>query len=201
MDPATLMLVAGATQAVGAIAAGNAQAAQYDSQAAAARYNADMQRRQAEAASQQAGMREDLQRRQARQVFGRQIAAGAQSGVNVTTGSAADLFRSSLYDAEMDALNIRYDGELNRVGLLNQASLSDWEGQVAKVNSKTARRAGYLNAAASLTGAASGAYGMKGAPAGGSTSYSLARGTGGAGLRAGGGTGLRAGSGSPGLRY
>jgi hypothetical protein len=162
-DPVTLMLVAGATQAVGAIAAGNAQAAQYDAQAQAAAWNADMQRQQASATAQQTSAREDLQRKQARQVFGRQIAAGAESGVNITTGSAADLFRSSLYDAEMDALNIRYEGELNRVGLLNQASLSDWEGKVAKVNSKSAQKAGYLNAATALAGsaAAAGAYGAK----------------------------------------
>jgi hypothetical protein len=158
------MLVAGATQAVGAIASGNAQAAQYDAQAQAARYNADMQRRQAETVGQQNAAREDLQRKQARQVFGRQIAAGAQSGVNITTGSASDLFRQSLYDAEMDALNIRDEGELNRVGMLNQANLSDWEGQVARKNSKTAQRSGYLNAAVALAGSAAGAYGMKGAP-------------------------------------
>ena len=194
-DPVTLMMVAGATQAVGAIAQGNAQAAQFDSQAAAARYNANIQRQQAEAAAQQAGMREELQRRQARQVMGRQVAAGAQSGVNITTGTAADVFRQSLYDAEMDALNIRYEGELNRVGLLNQASLSDWEAGVAKRNSKTAQRAGYLSAATALVGSAAGAYGMKGAAAGGGSSFSLSSGSSGLGLRQGGGLGLRQGGG------
>lgn len=194
-DPVTLMMVAGATQAVGAIAQGNAQAAQFDSQAAAARYNANIQRQQAEAAAQQAGMREELQRRQARQVMGRQVAAGAQSGVNITTGTAADVFRQSLYDAEMDALNIRYEGELNRVGLLNQASLSDWEASVAKRNSKTAQRAGYLSAATALVGSAAGAYGMKGASAGGGSSFSLSSGSSGLGLRQGGGLGLRQGGG------
>jgi hypothetical protein len=189
-----LTMIAGGMQAVGAIAAGNAQAAQYDAQAQAARYNADMQRQQASATAQQTSAREDLQRKQARQVFGRQIAAGAESGVNITTGSAADLFRSSLYDAEMDALNIRYEGELNRVGLLNQASLSDWEGRVAKANSKSAQRAGYLNAATALAGSAAGAYGKTGAPGGGSTNYSLARGSS-SGLTAGGGYGLKAGGG------
>ena len=197
MDPVTLMLVAGATQAVGAIAQGNAQAAQYDAQAQAARFNADQQRRQAEAVGQQTAAREDLQRRQARQVFGRQIAAGAQSGVNITTGSASDMFRSSLMDAEMDALNIRYDGEMNRIGLLNQANVSDWEGSVAKVNAKTAQRAGYLNAAVALTGAAAGAYGAKGATAGAGAKGGTAAGT---GLKAGGGTGLKPGGGT-GLRY
>jgi hypothetical protein len=202
MDPVTLMLVAGATQAVGAIAQGNAQAAQYDAQAQAARFNADQQRRQAEAVGQQTAAREDIQRRQARQVFGRQIAAGAQSGVNITTGSASDMFRSSLMDAEMDALNIRYDGEMNRIGLLNQANVSDWEGSVAKVNSKTAQRAGYLNAAVALTGAAAGAYGAKGATAGGGTGVSLAKAPTATGARMGTGTtGLRVGSGTTGLRY
>jgi hypothetical protein len=198
MDPVTLMLVAGATQAVGAISQGNAQAAQYDAQAQAANYNAAIQRQQAEQVGQQAAAREDLQRKQARQVFGRQIAAGAQSGVNVATGSALDLFRQSLYDAETDAMNIRYEGELNRVGMLNQAELSGWEAKVAKVNSKTAVKSGYLNAAASL---ASSAYGYsKGVGAGGgSVNYGLSGGSGAAGLRPGGGTGLRFGGGT-GLR-
>lgn len=190
-----LTMIAGGLQAFGAIAAANAQAAQHDAQAQAARYNADMQRQQASATAQQTSAREDLQRKQARQVFGRQIAAGAESGVNIATGSAADLFRSSLYDAEMDALNIRYDGELNRVGFLNQASLSDWEGNVAKANSRSARRAGFLSAATALAAPVAGAYGKIGAPGGGgSTNFSLARGSS-TGLKAGGGSGLRAGGG------
>ncbi len=121
--PVPLMLIAGATQAIGAIVAGNAQAAQYNAQAQAAAYNANIQRQQSSAVAQQTSAREDLQRRQARQIIGRQVAAGAESGVNITTGSASDLLRQSLYDAEMDALNIRYEGEINRVGLLNQAAL------------------------------------------------------------------------------
>ena len=165
-DPVTLMLVAGSIQAAGAIAEGNAQSAQFNSQAQAASYNASIQRNQASAVAQQTAAREDLQRKQSRQVFGKQIAAGAESGVSITTGSASDLFRSSLYDAEMDALNVRYEGEMNRVGLLNQASLSDWEGSVAKRNAKTAKRSGYIKAAASMAGAAAGAYGMAGAGAG-----------------------------------
>jgi hypothetical protein len=197
-----MMLAAGATQAMGAIAQGNAQAAQFDAQAQAAAYNANISRQQAESTAQQTAAREDLQRKQARQVFGRQIAAGAESGVNLTTGSASDVFRQSLYDAEMDALNIRYEGEINRVGLLNQASLQDWEGKVAKVNSKSAQRAGRLNAAIALTSAAAGAYGNSGGAAagGGGANYSLSSGAGSAGLKAGGGTGLRVGGGT-GLRY
>lgn len=185
-DPGTLMVVAAATQAVGALASGNSKAAQYDAQAQAAAWNASMQREQASVVAQQTSAREDLQRKQARQVLGRQIAAGAESGVNTTSGSAADVFRSSLYDAEMDALNIRYEGELNRVGLLTQANLSDWEGQVAKANSKSAVRSGYLNAASSLASAAAGAYAPK-APVAGT---GLKPG-GGLGLRVGGGLGLR----------
>jgi hypothetical protein len=157
-----LMLASGAVSAAGAVAQGNAQAAQNNAAAAAANYNANMQRQQAATVGQQTSSREDLQRKQARQIIARQVAAGAESGVNITTGSAADLFRQSLYDAEMDALNIRYEGELNRVGLLNQASLSDWEAGVSRSNAKSAKKAGRLNAVVSLASGAAGAYGAAG---------------------------------------
>lgn len=154
-----LMLASGAVSAAGAVAQGNAQAAQYNAAAAAANYNANIQRQQASTVGQQTSAREDLQRKQARQIIARQVAAGAESGVNITTGSASDVFRQSLYDAEMDALNIRYEGELNRIGLLNQAKLSDWEADVSRSNAKSSKKAGYLNAVVSLASGAAGAYG------------------------------------------
>lgn len=177
-----MMIASTAMQAVGAIQAGNAQAAQYQAQAQANEYNARVQRQQAEAVAQQTSAKEDLQRRQARAVVGQQMAATAQSGVNLN-GTASDLLRQSLIDAETDALNIRYEGEMNRTGLLNDANLQQWEAGVNRSNAKTARRAGYLNAATAIVG---GGYeytkmkptaGLGANPAGG--------------LKVGGGTGLR----------
>lgn len=190
---APLLLAGTAIQAFGAIQQGNAAAASYNSQAQANEYNARIQRSQAEETARQAGAREDLQRRQARAVMGRQLAGTAQAGVGLT-GSSADLFRQSLVDAETDALNIRYEGEQTRVGLLNQANLQDWEAATARGNAKTARRAGYLSAAGAL---ASGAfmYSQMGAgaaaAAGGSSGTGLRLGSSGLGLRSGGGLGLR----------
>ena len=186
-----LMIAGTALQAVGAIQQGNAQAAQYKAQAQANEYNAKVQRAQAEAAGQQWSAREDLQRKQARQVIGQQLAASAESGV-LLNGTASDLFRQSLVNAEQDALNIRYDGELNRVGLLNQAQLSDYEGAAARSAAKSARTSGYLSAAASIAG---GAYAYSKLPGAGPTPS-----VSGTGLRVGGGTGLRVGGGT-GLRY
>lgn len=224
-DPVTLMVVAAGVQALGSVvqarneatvvraqaeyqaaqieaqsrneaAALQAQASQFESQANAAQYNAQIQRQQAETIGQQTSMREDLQRKQARAQMAAMTAAGAQSGVDITQGSAIDVFRQSLYDAEMDALNVRYEGDLNRTGMINQASLTDWEGAVAgnnaatsrsnadvavkaglvsaeqarimgRANAKQIRRAGNLNAVTSLA-AAVGAYGLKGMGGGGS---------------------------------
>lgn len=185
-----LMIAGTAMQAVGAIQQGNAQAAQYQAQAQANEYNARIQRMQAEAAGQQWSAREDAQRSAARRVLGQQLAATAESGVALN-GTASDLFRQSLVNAEQDALNVRYEGELNRIGLLNNAALSDYEAASARKAASAARKAGYLSAAAAIAG---GAYQYSKLPA--APMKSAVAGTGlkmggGLGLRTGGGTGLK----------
>ena len=148
-----LLAASTAISAVGAISAGEAQASQQRAAAAAADYNANIQTQQAAAASSQASSREDLQRKQARQIVGRQLAATAESGSNLN-GSASDLFRQSLLDAEADALNIRYEGELNRVGLTNQAALTKYEAGALRDSASAAQTSGYLSAAGALAGGA-----------------------------------------------
>lgn len=148
-----LLAASTAISAVGAISAGEAQADQQRAAAAAAEYNANIQQQQAAAASSQASAREDLQRKQARDIIGRQMASTAESGSNLN-GSAADLFRQSLFDAETDALNIRYEGELNRVGLTNQAALTRYEAGALREAASAASTSGYLSAAGALAGGA-----------------------------------------------
>lgn len=186
-----LMIAGTAIQAIGAIQQGNAQAAQYQAQAQGQEYNARVSRSQAEAAGQQWSAREDAQRRQARQILGKQLAATAQSGVNLN-GSAADIFRESMVNAEQDALNIRYEGEMTRTGLLNQAQLSDYEASAFRSAAKSARRAGYMSAAAAI---ASGGYAYSKLPAGAPAD------SGGVGLKGtGGGFGLKGTGGGFGLK-
>jgi hypothetical protein len=151
---ATVILAwaAAASAAVGAYSAyqgGQTAKANARSQQDADKYNATIASQNAAVARQQASAREEAQRRQARQVLGEQRAALSQAGIGLA-GSAADVYGASANAAELDALNIRYEGELDARGLLAQSSLSSFEGQVAGRNARTASQAGGLNAASSL---------------------------------------------------
>lgn len=151
---------AAASAAVGAYSAyqgGQTAKANARSQQDAANYNAEIAAQNAAVARQQASAREEAQRRQARQVLGEQRAALSQAGIGLA-GSAADVYGASANAAELDALNIRYEGELDARGLLAQSSLSNFEGQVAGRNARTAGQAGYLNAASTLLAGASQSY-------------------------------------------
>jgi hypothetical protein len=75
---------------------------------------------QARAASLEAGSAEEAQRRQAREAFGETRAAGAQMGL-LESASFADAYSQAATAAELDALNIRYEGEGRRRGLLFEA--------------------------------------------------------------------------------
>lgn len=160
----TGVLLAWATAASTAVAAygmyqqSQAAAAGYESQQAAANYNATIDAQNARVARQQANAREEAQRRQARQVLGEQRAALAQAGIGLS-GSAADVYGQSAANAELDALNIRYEGELAARGLLAQSELTRYEGSVAGMNAKSAKSGGYLDAASTLLTGGSKAYG------------------------------------------
>ena len=149
MDPVTLMLVSAGVSAMGSIQEGQAAKAQADAQAKASEYNAAVTRIQADVARQQAGAREEQQRRGARQVMGRQRAAIAQSGVGFI-GSALDIAEQSAAAAELDALTMRYEGELAARGLLAQAEGDLYGAKVQRAAGKQAQTAGYLQAGSTL---------------------------------------------------
>lgn len=144
--------------AYSAVQSGKTQSANYRAQQQAEEYNATIQAQNAQVSRQQANAREETQRRRARQALGEQRAALAQAGIGLS-GSAADVYGQSAANAELDALNIRYEGELDARGLLAQSELSRYSGQTAGVNARSARSAGRLDAASSLLAGASNAYG------------------------------------------
>lgn len=146
MLAAPLMLASGAVQAVGSIVQGNAANA-------AAKANAAALEQQAEAENRAAGAREETQRRQNRQFLGAQRAALAQAGIGVE-GSAYDIARQSAINAELDALNIRYEGQLRSNKLRNEAKITRFEGKQAKIG-------GYLGAGASILSGVSNYAGVK----------------------------------------
>lgn len=82
--------------------------------------DAAMLKQQGRVASQQATADEEAQRRETRSVMGSQAAAFAEAGIG-TGGTAAGVIRQSAINAELDALNIRYRGQLARAGLFSQA--------------------------------------------------------------------------------
>ena len=152
--PVGAMLAASAAvSAVGAIQQGMAAAAQGQAQQNAANYNAEIKRQQAALELQQAGAREEQQRRQSRQLLGQQQAALAQAGIGLG-GSALDIEEQSAFLSELDALTIRYEGDLRAKGLLAGAEQSLYEGRAAAAAGANARTASYISAGASLLSAA-----------------------------------------------
>jgi len=158
-DPvsASLMIAASAMQAVGAIQQGKMAAAQGQAQMNAANYNARMKEIEAGITREQSNAREEQQRRQAREVLGRQRAAVAQASIGFG-GSALDIMEESATLAELDALTIRYEGDLKAKGLLAEAEFDKYSGQVSMAMGKAAKKASYVSAAASILQGSSAAY-------------------------------------------
>jgi len=110
----------------------------------AAEFNATALEGQARAASNQALREEESQRRAARMAIGRQAAAVGESGGGYG-GSAGLLLEQSDVFAELDALNIRYGGQLRYNALKMQAA-----GE--RMSAPSRRQTGMLAGAQLLTG-------------------------------------------------
>lgn len=152
-----LMLIGGAVQAIGAIQAGKAQQAEANARAQANQYNAKVKEMNAQIARTQANAREEQQRRKGRQVLGAQRAGIAQAGIGFG-GSALDIMEQSADTAELDALNIRYEGELQSTGLLADAEAERYEAGVNRMAGRNAMKAAYIGAGSALIGGASNYY-------------------------------------------
>lgn len=114
-----------------------------------AEYNAKQQEVSADITRRQAGEREQMQRNEARKLLGKQKAAIAESGVGFG-GSSQDIYLQSAQDAELDALNLRYAGELEARGLIEQSKITRMEGR------ERARQSGYQAVDSVLGGVAKG---------------------------------------------
>lgn len=156
--PLLLIIAATAVSAMGAIQQGKAASESAKAQANAANYNATIQSQNATIARQQSNAREEAQRRASGQTLGKMRASIAQSGTGLS-GSNADVYEQSAAAAELDALNIRYEGELDARGMLAQSQLSKYEAKTHKMNAASARQGSYWSAAGSLLAGATKAYG------------------------------------------
>jgi hypothetical protein len=148
-----MLAASAAVSAVGAIQQGMAAQAQGKAAQDAANYNATLKQQQATLELQQSGAREEQARRGSRQLLGTQRAAVAQAGVGLG-GSALDIMEQSADRAELDALTMRYEGDLRSKGLLAAAEGARYEGRVARAAGENAMKGAYLSAGASLLSAA-----------------------------------------------
>lgn len=149
------MQIAAVAGAVATVASAQQQSAAMKQQAANADYEAQVQDMRARQAYAQAGAQEDLQRRRARAAIGTQLASNAQAGGGLNT----DLLRQSLYDAENDALAIRYEGQLQGQGMRDDATLQRMQASNLRKQASAKKAGGYLSAATSLVGAGAKYYG------------------------------------------
>jgi len=88
------------------------------------RSTAKAYRQQARVVSQEATADEEAQRRETRLLLGTQAAAMAQAGGGIDEG----VVRQSELMANLDALNIRYRGQLARAGLMSEAAAAKKQG-------------------------------------------------------------------------
>lgn len=157
-DPITIALVAStALSAVGAVKQGQAQSASYQAQANANEYNSIVNKNNADVANQEANQKEELQRRRFNEIQGQAYAGVAQSGTGFD-GSNAKVLEQNQINAELDALNVRYQGKNQANGLLAQSEIDQYNAKTNRMNAKNAMNAGYINAGANLLSGATKAY-------------------------------------------
>jgi len=167
-----------ALQALGTVTNGLSQASQQDAAADADQFNADVSTQESKAAFAQGVEREGMQRRNAGQQLGAQRAAIAESGFDPSSGSALEVQQQSVQNAELDALQTRYQGILQGARYEGQAAIDQYQTNAAKAAARSSKVGAYL----SLAGKALSSYGNY---AGGAGSAAGAGSSAGAGAAAG----------------
>ncbi|EEE11183.1 conserved hypothetical protein [Burkholderia multivorans CGD2M] len=163
--------VAGAVlQGAGKLSSGLAQAGQQEAAANAAQYNADVSRNQAATAYTLGVQREQAVRDRSAQQLGAQRAAVAESGFNPNAGSALDTQLQSVRNAELDALQTRYQGILQGSQYEQQAAIDQYQADAARKAARGAKIGAYLSLAGQALSSYSSYGGSMGGASGASTS-------------------------------
>lgn len=139
------MIVGAAMSAVGAVR-------QAQAQAGAARYNAQVAEQNASIAMAQGTAASEQQQRDSARKMGAAIASYGASGVDVSSGSPADVLADSARQSALDNATIKYNARLRAMGFTEQAALD-------RSGADNSESAGYINATSSLLNSAGKAYG------------------------------------------
>jgi hypothetical protein len=125
-----------ATSAVGSIAAGNAANN-------AANYNAAVDRNNSIQAQNAADAQSVVQDQNTKAKLGAQKVAYAASGVDPNTGTPLDVMTNTAVQGKLDALTLRYGGQVQGLRDQSAATIAEYQGQQAQL-------AGDLNAGSTL---------------------------------------------------
>ena len=147
---AIIQVVAYAVTATAAVRSAQAEEINANAQADAMNYNAKTLENQALTAQEQANAAEERQRRIARQQEGALRASLNQTGSGGGTG--VGVLEQSSVNAELDALNLRYEGQIKATALEDEAKLNRYQAVAKRIEGKNAKRGGYLSAVGSLLG-------------------------------------------------
>lgn len=114
-----------------------------EAQKAAADYNAKVLEAQAQSEREAAAFEETQQREKAAKMRARQRVAYLASGVDLSEGTPLEVLGQQAGEMEMDALTIRYNGEI-------KAKQSESQAAIYRMQGAQAKKAGYTNAGSSL---------------------------------------------------
>lgn len=137
--------------AIGALVKGRQDRNAIDVQRDIEQFNIKVEKQNAELVAQQTSAREEQQRREGRSLLGTQRAAIGQANVGYD-GSSADIIKQSTVSAELDSLNVRYAGDLERMGILNSIAMREFNDANLKHAGKVAMRMRWVNAFGALIG-------------------------------------------------
>ena len=152
---ATAAVVSG----VGTVYTAQANSAASDYNAQIATMNAELSRRRAKDALARGAAAEQQKRLEVAQIKGRQLAAAAANGVDVSFGSPLDAMIDTAVLGELDAMTIRRNAARESYDYEVQAVNGKAEASLYSMNSANQLTGGYLDAAGTVLGAGSNAYG------------------------------------------
>ncbi len=158
----TMALTIGSTLlgAAGQIQQGNAAAAAADHNAKIADMNATISERRAKDAMERGQQEEQRKRIDVAQLQGRQRAAMAANGLDLTFGSPLDTLVDTAVLGELDALTIRQNTAREVYDRKVDASNQRAGAQLQRMEGRSAKSAGYLAAAGTVLTGAGRAYGQ-----------------------------------------
>lgn len=136
--------------AAGAKESGEAQGRMYDYQAGVAQLNKQIAEQNRDYAVQTGEREASIYGMKARQQAGAIRARQGGSGLSVNFGSAVDVQESQAEIAKLDLATIRRNAARTAYGYTVEATQDEAQSQIFKMAGANARRAGSINAAASL---------------------------------------------------